>query len=260
MLRDVFAGDLARDRAAGVIDVAGPWRPDLILCDEVDFGAMVAAEALGVPHVVVLVIAAGGFIRPEVVAEPIDVLRAQHGLPPDPDLAEHGRHLVLSSFPPSFRTPDFPLPATTRLMRPVSLPPGPDDLAPDWLGELGGRPVVYFTLGTIFPLESGDLFARVLAGLRTLPVDVVVTVGRETDPSWLGPQPSHVHVERYVAQSLVLPRCSVVLSHGGSGSVIGALAHAVPVVVAPMGADQPLNASRCEALGRGAGGLGRLTG
>ncbi|HSV66149.1 MAG TPA: hypothetical protein VLJ59_09630 [Mycobacteriales bacterium] len=35
-----------------------------------------------------------------------------------------------------------------------------------------------------------------------------------------------MHVERYVPQSVVLPRCSVVVSHGGSGSVIGALAMA----------------------------------
>jgi len=56
-------------------------------------------------------------------------------------------------------------------------------------------------------------------------------------------------VERYLPQSLVLPHCSAVVSHGGSGSVIGALAYGLPMVVIPMGADQPLNAGRCEALG-----------
>jgi UDP:flavonoid glycosyltransferase YjiC (YdhE family) len=30
--------------------------------------------------------------------------------------------------------------------------------------------------------------------------------------------------------------------------VTGALAHGLPLVVAPMGADQPMNAARCEAL------------
>jgi UDP:flavonoid glycosyltransferase YjiC (YdhE family) len=42
---------------------------------------------------------------------------------------------------------------------------------------------------------------------------------------------------------------SAVISHGGSGSVIGALAHGLPSVLIPMGADQPLNASRCVDLG-----------
>nr|WP_309794649.1 nucleotide disphospho-sugar-binding domain-containing protein [Inquilinus ginsengisoli] len=39
------------------------------------------------------------------------------------------------------------------------------------------------------------------------------------------------------------------LSHAGSGSVIGALAHGLPSVLIPLGADQPHNAARCEDLG-----------
>jgi UDP:flavonoid glycosyltransferase YjiC (YdhE family) len=38
------------------------------------------------------------------------------------------------------------------------------------------------TLGTIFNQESDDLFERILAGVRDLPVDVVATVGRGLDP------------------------------------------------------------------------------
>jgi UDP:flavonoid glycosyltransferase YjiC (YdhE family) len=41
----------------------------------------------------------------------------------------------------------------------------------------------------------------------------------------------------------------VVVSHAGSGSLIGALAHGLPSLLIPMGADQPLNAARCQALG-----------
>ena len=50
---------------------------------------------------------------------------------------------------------------------------------------------------------------------------------------------------------MILPQCAVVVSHGGSGSVIGALAYGLPMVLMPMGADQPLNAARCAALGVG---------
>jgi UDP:flavonoid glycosyltransferase YjiC (YdhE family) len=39
------------------------------------------------------------------------------------------------------------------------------------------------------------------------------------------------------------------VSHAGSGSVIGALAHGLPMVLTPIGADQPHNAARCDALG-----------
>ena len=114
-----------------------------------------------------------------------------------------------------------------------------------------GRPVVYVTLGTIFNTESGDLFARVLAGVRELPVEVVVTVGRSMDPAEVGPQPANVHVERYLPQASVLPHCAAVVAHAGSGIVLGALEHGLPLVCLPMGADQPLNAARCTALGIG---------
>jgi UDP:flavonoid glycosyltransferase YjiC (YdhE family) len=38
------------------------------------------------------------------------------------------------------------------------------------------------------------------------------------------------------------------VSHAGSGSVVGALAHGLPMVLLPIGADQPFNAARCEQL------------
>ena len=42
-LRDGFADRIARERATGMLEVCAAWRPDLLVCGEVDFGAMVAA-------------------------------------------------------------------------------------------------------------------------------------------------------------------------------------------------------------------------
>lgn len=247
-LREGFGGWLARDRSVGILALCIGSRPDLVVCDETDFGAMIVAERLGIPYATVLVMAAGSFVRPGLVAEPLSRLRAEHRLPPDPALTMPSRYLVLSPFPPSFRDPAFPLPATAHPFR--SLGSGAvGDTAPQWPADPSGPPLVYATLGTVFNMESGDLFARMLAGLRALPVTLLVTVGREIDPAEFGPQPTNVHIERYVSQSSVLPHCSLVMSHGGSGSVIGALAHGVPLILAPMGADQPGNVARCEALG-----------
>jgi UDP:flavonoid glycosyltransferase YjiC (YdhE family) len=106
---------------------------------------------------------------------------------------------------------------------------------------------VYFTLGTIFPLECGDLFTRVLEGLAGR--DVVVSVGPHLDPAELGPQRPGVRVERRVEAAEVLPGCGVVVSHGGSGTVLAALAYGLPSILLPMGADQPWNAERCARLG-----------
>ncbi len=248
-LRDGFAVRNARVRAADMLELCDGWRPDLVVCDEVDFGSMVAAERLGLPHASVLVIGAGSFLRRDLVGDALAALRAEHGLPADPELKMLSRYLVLSPFPPAYRDPAFPLPATAHSFRSFAADTLQGGSEPPWTVRVPGAPIVYFTLGTVFNLESGDLFERVLAGLGRLRVDVVATVGSQIDPEELGPVPGNVHVERHIDQSLVLPHCSAVVSHGGSGSVLGALAHGLPMVVLPMGADQPLNAARCEALG-----------
>ena len=49
----------------------------------------------------------------------------------------------------------------------------------------------------------------------------------------------------------MLPYCSAVLTHGGHGTVIKALAAGVPLVVAPLGRDQPDNAARVVHAGAG---------
>lgn len=247
VIRTSFAGSIAAERAPRLRELAASMRPDAVVCDELDFGAAVAAEALGIPHAGVTVLAAGGMIRPALVAEPLSSLRAEHGLAPDPSLQTAHRFLTLTPVPPSYRDPADPLPGTAHHLRPAVL----HATAGNDVQMASDRPLVYFTLGTIFSQESGDLFHRVLAGLRALPIEVIVTVGRDVDPAELGAQPPHIRVERYRPQAELLPHCSAVVSHAGSGSVIGALAFGVPSVLLPMGADQPLNADRCTALGVG---------
>jgi UDP:flavonoid glycosyltransferase YjiC (YdhE family) len=247
-LRDRFARRAAAYRLPYIMTLCARWQPSVLVCDETDFGAVLAAERLRLPFATVLVIAAGSFVRTEVVGEALNELRAEYGMPPDPELEMLSRYLVLSPFPHSFRDPAHPLPATAHTFRPSMLGSA-EGSAPAWSSALPGAPAVYFTLGTIFNMESGDLFARVQTGLRELPINLLVTVGNQIDPAELGPHPANVHVERYISQSSVLPYCDLVVSHGGSGSVIGALAHGLPSVLIPLGADQPLNAGRCAALG-----------
>jgi UDP:flavonoid glycosyltransferase YjiC (YdhE family) len=239
-LRVGFGLQLARDHAPAIFALCQRWGPDVVVCDEVDFGSLVAAEQLGLPHASVVVLATGAMVRQANLPESLDVVRGEQALPPDPGLEMLSRYLVLSQVPPSFRDPAFPDPATLHAFRPGPMP----TLAPT------DPPTVYFTLGTEFILESGDLVERVLAGLGGLPVDVVATVGSELYPGLLSP-PSNVRLERYVPQFEILRCASAVVCHGGSGSVLGALAHGLPLVLLPMGADQPQNAERCAALAAG---------
>jgi len=248
-LRERFVLDGARSRVAGVLERAATWRPDVIVCDEVDFGSTIAAERLGLPYATVNVLAAGGMIRPDVVADALDEVRAEHALPPDPTLAALTRYLVLIPGPASLRDPTDPLPPTARGYRAVTPDPNAAAATPPWPVTRPGEPALYVTLGTIFNLESGDLFDRVLTGVRDWPGDVVMTVGEDLDPAQLGSQPDHIHLHGFTPQAAILPQVSLVVSHGGSGSVLGALAHGLPMVILAMGADQPRNAARCAELG-----------
>lgn len=247
VLRDHYAGKEARRRTTTVLEACDAWHPDVIVCDEVDFGAMIAAERLGLPHAEVAVTASGSFLRADVVTPSLDRLREEHGLGPDPGFAMLGRHRFISPFPPSLRDPAFPAPPTTVSIQAASVvPPG------TWtIPRVGDRPLVYVTLGTVFNTESGDLFDRVLAGLDGLPVDVLVTVGREMDPATLGPQSDHVTVTGYIPQAVLLPLCATVIHHGGSGTLGASLVHGLPQLILPMGADQAPNSERVEALGFG---------
>jgi len=107
---------------------------------------------------------------------------------------------------------------------------------------------VYATLGTAMNTRTEILSAFVEA-LRDEHVNLVVTVGRDGDPDGFGPQPANVRIERYIPQTLLFPRCDLVISHGGSNTMLAALAHGIPQVMVPFTADQPENAERCAAAG-----------
>jgi UDP:flavonoid glycosyltransferase YjiC (YdhE family) len=250
-VRDFFAGRGARDRAHRLVDIFEHWRPDLVVRDEMDFGAAVAADAVGLPHVAVVVISAGGFGREGIVGKPLGALRSEFGLVPEAALEALHRYLLLVPVPPSFRDPLDPLPPTARHVRPAIL----EDLTgitPRQRANLGGRPPqVYFTLGTVFPQESGDLFQRVLAGLVSVGARVTVTTGEAIAPAELGDQPASVRVAPFLPLSELLTQSDLVVSHGGSGTVVSALSLGLPQVLLPMGADQLNTADRCRQLGVG---------
>jgi hypothetical protein len=149
------------------------------------------------------------------------------------------RHLTIEICPPMLETARVPTGETLHL-RPVPLPVGPRKVA--------ARPVVYVTFGTLFNANL-DLFRLALEALADEPVDVVMTVGRDQDPAELAPFPANARVEQFIPQAELLPSCSVVVHHGGAGTTFGALAHGVPQVMLPQGADNYEHAAMCERAG-----------
>lgn len=249
--REAFCRILPERMLPDLLAACREWPPDVIVREATEFGGALAAEFLGLPHASVEV---GGFFAAPFIDDLggvyVDRIRAGLGLPPDPGLAMLYRHLHLSFVPTSFQDPAQPLPASAVALRTVVFDRSGEEALPAWVAQLPDQPIVYATLGTVFNGRP-ELFRAIVAGLGALPINLIVTVGRDGNPAALGPQPGNVRIERYVPQSLLFPHCDLVVCHGGWSTTLGALAHGLPLVLLPLGADQPWNAERCRRLGVG---------
>jgi UDP:flavonoid glycosyltransferase YjiC (YdhE family) len=115
---------------------------------------------------------------------------------------------------------------------------------PAWALVRPERPRICLTLGTVTPLLSdGGALASLLHGLGELDVEVILA-DHSTDLSKLGELPGNVRVAGFLPLSTFLSTCSLVVHHGGSGTMATALHYAVPQLVLPGGSDNPLVARR----------------
>jgi UDP:flavonoid glycosyltransferase YjiC (YdhE family) len=247
----VWRGVFARAAEVLIPDLISLLRShgaDVVVSESLDYAGPLAAEATGVRHAVLGV---GACLPLPVLVGRVGAYwslgRKALGLADDPGLERLCPYLYLDTFPPSMQ----PLPVED--LRPAVWPVRPADsddaCPPPWLEGLPG-PRVYVTMGTIFNRIRGA-FEAVLDVLRDEPVSAVVTVGPNRDPAELGPQPSHVRVERYVPEAAVLPYVDLVVCHGGSNTTVAALAAGLPMLVLPLGADQFYNAFRMATCGVG---------
>src|SRR4051794_15543382 len=249
--RRAFGELIAPEMATGLLGVATRWRPDLLLHEDSELGTWVAAERLGIPHVSVQATAwRSTGIR--LAEEPLGALRESLGLPADPGLTRWHRHGYLTTRPSSLFNPADPMPPTTVPIRPVAIDEvDAGERVPWWLEVRDpGRRRVAVTLGTMLP-DRLDAMRSILDGLARHTLEVVATVGPGLDPAALGDYPPPVHVERYVPMSRLLPTADAIVFHAGSGTMLAALAHGLPMVLLPVAADQPENADRCVAAGVG---------
>ena len=225
--------------------VALGWKPDLVVHDSSDLAGPVVSAELGLPTVHH---SFGRLVPPAVLeraAAESEALWRDAGLTPEP-YGGAFRGLYLDICPPSFQTEVVPAGARVEPLRPV-FDPDPSETLPDWVERLPDRPTVYVTLGTVH--NDPGVFRVLVAALAGVDCNVIVTVGRNNDPASLEPVPPNAVVERYIPQALLLPHCSAVVSHGGSGSVLATLAAGLPMLLVPQGADQFENAAHAARIG-----------
>ena len=242
-IQEIFYGIQARTVLPGVLAAIRDWRPDLVVREASEPAGAIAAEVAGIhharvdvhnPHVEAMFIRLG--------AGPVDALRVLAGLPEDGGDALRAEP-VFTAFPQALDSTSPPTPPfRVRTEAPSGARPSAADI-----------PFIYITLGTIagrLP-KSKAAFRTALAAVADLPVTALLTTGPVMPIADLGLIPANVRVETFVPQAEVLPKSNAVLCHGGSGTVLGALAAGVPMVVTPLFADQPANARSVEASGAG---------
>jgi UDP:flavonoid glycosyltransferase YjiC (YdhE family) len=161
--------------------------------------------------------------------------------------------LYLDIYPESLQTPDrLRVGPRRQCLRPSSPATGLGGKLPAMVARflpIADRPLVYLTFGTV--VNGSKALAVATRALADLDARIIVTVGADGDSSLLGELPPNVHVEPFIPQTRLLPHCALVVSHGGSGTFLSALAHGVPQLALPQGADQFINASALEAGGAG---------
>ncbi len=103
------------------------------------------------------------------------------------------------------------------------------------------------SLGTLMHDLPG-LFEAIVEAVADEPIEVVAAIGRDQDPARFGTAPANVRIEQFVPQIQVLAECALFVTHGGFNSTKEALRLGIPLVVTPIGGDQPYTAQRVEAM------------
>jgi UDP:flavonoid glycosyltransferase YjiC (YdhE family) len=198
------------------------WRPDLILREAAEYASAIAAVRRGIPQVQVAISQAEvewGSLDIAAPVLPEDVVAALRETP------------YLSRFPASLDPSPY---LDTR--RYAEAAPSAES----------SRELVYATFGSMAAGFGFDPYRALLDAVDGLDVRVLLTTGADLD---LAPVPPNVRVERWVPQAEALAQASLVVCHGGSGTVLGTLAAGIPLVIMPLFADQLANARTLAQVG-----------
>jgi len=253
VMQKIMAGEFFVDlmrmgMVEGIIRAAKATGADAIVRGSGELGGLVAGAILNLPVAAASPAAAKFYeamIRPGVARA-----AAEHGLDGERVTDVDFEMLRIDRTPPSLETPGYVAPANAINVRPEPYDGGGE--LPAWFDDLGGRPLVYVTVGTAMN-GNFPLFRLIADALADQPYDVVIALGNGIPLDALGDVARNIRVGGYLPQNRILERASVVVSHGGYNTVSAALGAGLPLFLLPMGADQPYNTERCITAGAALG-------
>jgi UDP:flavonoid glycosyltransferase YjiC (YdhE family) len=241
-----FLVPLARSMRPGVEAAVTEFAPDVMCVDQQAVAGGLVARARGLRWATLATTSAG--ISDPLAALPqvkrwfddlIHSLEIEAGLPRAGELSPH---LVLA-FTTSALVP-APFPAHYRLVGP-SIADRPET-TPFPFEQLT-RPCVLVSMGTVNAEASGRFYGVTVEALADQPYQVILVAPPELVPR----TPESFIVRAYVPQLALLSRVDAVVCHGGHNTTCEALAHGLPLVIAPIKDDQPIVADQVVAAGAG---------
>ncbi len=140
---------------------------------------------------------------------------------------------------------------------------GPSILEPDkdqvpdfpWEKLDDNRPLIYIATGTVFHEPYKEFYKNAVTALSEknfqIPVQVVMAMGKQEHIDKLGEIPPNFIVVPYAPQIKLLPKASVVISHGGVNSVNETLMHGKPLLIVHYGGDRIDMGLRISRIGAG---------
>jgi MGT family glycosyltransferase len=166
----------------------------------------------------------------------------------DPVDLRFSDHLVLAFTTATLVGPVCDFPGHYVFVGPaISARAGAPEFPWDWLDP--DRQHILVSLGTVNREVGRRFFDTAVAAVAPLADRLQVIIVAPSDV--VGPAPDHVMVREFVPQLDLLPHLDAVVSHAGHNTVCEALAHGVPLVVAPIRDDQPVIAGQVVDAGAG---------
>jgi len=186
------------------------------------------------------------------LAGPLARARQSVGLPPSKltfDRVVFSPRLVIASGCPLLDYERTDRPSSVHFVGRLQTSPGPAAFPP-WWSDLDGQPVVHVTQGT-YNINPEDLIRPSLEALAGRDVTVVVATGVPGRDELPFPVPSNARIGGFLPHAELLPRADAVVTNGGWGGTLAALAHDVPLVIAGGDVDKPEVAARVAWAGAG---------
>jgi hypothetical protein len=253
VMQKIMAGEFFVDlirmgMVEGIIRASKATGADAIVRGSGELGGLIAGAILDLP-VASAAPAAAKFYEP-MIRPGVARAAAEHGLDGERVTDVDFEMLRIDRTPPSLELPGYVAPANAINVRPEPFDGGGE--LPAWFDDLGERPLVYVTLGTVM---NGNipLFRLIADALADQPFDVVIALGHGIPREALGEVAGNIRVGGYLPQVRILERASAVVNHGGYNTVSAALGAGLPLFLLPMGADQPYNTERCISAGAALG-------